>query len=161
MAETIIAIPRRENGKLYLQGATPHDEELLSDLPSGKEGKFDVSFPRNLKFHKKFFALLGVILSYMDEETKIRLNVFEKKQLLIRIKLDLGLYTLFVATGGGAVPEGTPVFIPDSINFFNMEETKFVRLYKDTIGVAIGKYVSSNLSEDSIDEAVRAVLRFE
>lgn len=162
MSSTIIA-HRVANGSpdtVTLVGTTPTDRELLKELPTLKDLKLVVTVPRNLKFHKKFFALLKVIYDYMDERDRERYNIWNTQELLNRLKLDLGLYTLFVMGPGGQIPEGTPVFIPDSISFDKMDETKFARFYKDVIGVAIGKY-TTNQTETAMMQAVDAVLRFD
>lgn len=161
MAETIIfrAI-RQTNDGVVVRGVTQADEELLNALPRDRDGKMEVTFPRSLQFHKKFFALLGVVYDYMDDDTRKALNVWSVTELLQRLKIDLGLYTLHIVGEGSTLPAGTPVYTPDSISFGRMEETKFQKLYKATIGVAIGKYVT-NQTEASMMAAVDAVLRFE
>lgn len=162
MSTTILA-HRVHNGSpdsITLIGITPIDRDQMRDLPTLKDLKLVVTVPRNLKFHKKYFVLLKVIYDYMDDADRLRYNIWNPTELLNRLKIDLGLYTLFVMGPGGVVPEGTPVFIPDSISFDKMDDSKFARFYKDTIGVAIGKY-TTNQTEASMMEAVNAVLRFE
>jgi hypothetical protein len=161
MAETILfrAI-RQTNDGVVLKGVSPVDEELLNALPRDRDGKMEVTFPRNLQFHKKFFALLGVVYDYMDDDTRKHLNVWSVGELLQRLKIDLGLYTLHIVGEGSTLPAGTPVYMPDSISFGRMDDVAFSRLYKNTIGVAIGKYVT-NQTEASMMAAVDAVLRFE
>lgn len=134
--------------------------DSLVELPTDRDIKIVATVPRNLKFHRKFFALLSTILNYMDERTKLQHNIFSTTELLQRLKLDLGLYTLYVMGPGSKIPEGTPVFIPDSISFGKMDEAKFNKMYKATIGIAIGKY-TTNQTEESMMRAVDAVLRFE
>lgn len=158
--EAIVEFRKPGDGNLIVVPATPVDQDLLEDLPLNREGKMVVTFPRHLPFHKKYFALLRTILHYMDEDDKRRLNIYNEATMLLRMKLDLGLFTLYIAAGGGVVPEGQPVYIPDSISFASMDESKFARLYKDTITVAIGKY-TPHQNAASMDAAVNALLRFE
>lgn len=160
MATEAIVQFSKTYSNLIVIPTTPVDAEFLEDIPLGRDAKLVVTVPRGLPFHKKFFALLKTILNYMDDRTKLALNVHTVPELLIRIKLDLGLYTLHIAGAGGAVPEGQPIYIPDSISFGRMDETKFSRLYKDTINVAVGKYVPTQ-NPASMMAAVDALLRFE
>lgn len=162
MASTIIArkLPSQQDGITRFVGATPLDKEMLDSIPTEDDIKLSVTVPRNLKFHKKFFVLLGVILDYMDEQTQAELNVYTVEELLNRLKIDLGLYTLFIVGPGSTLPEGTPIYQPDSISFGKMDEVRFNKLYKSTIGIAIGKYTTAQ-TEESMMQAVEAVLRFE
>lgn len=134
--------------------------EVLKEVPTDRESKLVITVPRNLKFHKKFFALLKVIVDYMDEETRLRHNIFDSRELLQRLKIDLGLYSLHIMGPNSTLPEGTCVYVPDSISFGKMDETKFAAFYKAVIGVAIAKYTTAQ-TEDSMMQAVNAVLRFE
>lgn len=162
MASTIVVrrLESDTHGTAKFVGVTPFDQELLQSIPSDRDAKMVVTVPRNLKFHRKFFALLGVVLDYMDERTRLELNVHTVAELLNRLKIDLGLYTLFIVGPGSTLPEGTPVYQPDSISFDKMDEVAFNQLYKSTIGIAIGKYTTAQ-TEESMMRAVDAVLRFE
>lgn len=160
MSETLLFRLKRANEGRLILPATPMDQETLDEIPDMREGKAEITFPRSLPFHKKFFALLKVGYDYMDEATRARYNIHSTAQLLIMLKLDLGLYTLHIAGGGGMLPEGQPIYIPDSISFARMDEVKFAKFYKSVIGVLIGKY-TTNQNENSMMQAVNAVLRFE
>ena len=132
MASTIIAnkMASKGDGIIRLTGATPLDKEMLDSIPVDEDIKLVVTVPRNLKFHKKFFVLLGVILDYMDERTRLELNVHTVEELLNRLKIDLGLYTLFIVGPGSTLPEGTPIYQPDSISFDKMDEPEFVAFFE-------------------------------
>lgn len=158
--EFVGMLQHRDNGDTAIVGATPFDQEILADLQTNKAARIDFTFARNLQFHKKFFVLLKLIYDYMDESTRERLDIHDPKVLLIRLKIDLGLFTLHITAEDGMVPAGTPVYIPDSISFAKMDDSKFETFYKGVIGVAIGKYVT-NQTEESMMQAVNAVLRFE
>lgn len=162
MATTLIAqkMPAQSDGIARFVCNTVIDQELMLAVPPEKELKLVITVPRNLKFHKKFFAMLAVIYDYMDITTREQLNVHSTEELLNRLKIDLGLYSLYIMGPGSVLAEGTPVFRPDSISFDKMDDTAFGRLYKGAIGVAIGKYVT-NQTEASMMRAIDAVLRFE
>jgi hypothetical protein len=161
MATTLIARKLESNdGATRFICDTTLDQELMIAVPPLKDLKMVITVPRNLKFHKKFFVMLGVIYDYMDVLTREQLNVHSTEELLNRLKIDLGLYSLYIMGPGSVLPEGTPVFKPDSISFDKMDDTAFARLYKGAIGVAINKYVSGQ-DEVSMMRAVDGVLRFE
>lgn len=145
---------------MLLAPSSPVDLEHVEDIPFDVDFKIVATVPRNLAFHKKFFALLKVIFDYMPEEERARLNILTVKELLNRLKIDLGLYTLHIVGPGSTLPEGTPVFIPDSISFGKMDDSKFSRFYKGVIAVAIGKYVTAQ-TEESMMQIVNQVMRFE
>jgi hypothetical protein len=123
--------------------------------------KATISTPRNVEYHRKFFALLNTIFDYMTEETRKELNVWSVEGLLIRVKIDLGLYTLWIAGANAHVPEGTPIYIPDSISFAKMDGIAFDKMYKITIGVAIDKYVQNQTNESLEQAAFNALTRFD
>lgn len=161
MAEqAFVQFNRDARDQLVVTPLMPMDDETLRELPLEREAKIEITFPRNLKFHKKFFALLHVIYDYMGEARRAELNIWSEKELLNRLKIDLGLYTLFIVGPGSTLPEGTPVYQPDSISFAKMDDTSFGKFYKGVIGVAIGKYVFGQ-NEASMMRAVDAVLSFE
>lgn len=161
MAEqALVLFNRDQREQLVVTPIMPVDDETLRELPLNREAKIEITFPRNLKFHKKFFALLHMVFDYMGEEKRAQLNIWSEKELLNRLKIDLGLYTLYIMGPGSTLPEGSLVYMPDSISFARMDDASFSKFYKGVIGVAIGKYVSGQ-TEESMMRAVDAVLAFE
>lgn len=157
--EIVVFFRANDAGDIIAHGATADYEEQIRALPRDREGKMVVTFPRNLLYHKKFFAMLKAAFDYMLEEDRIRHNVLSVEQLLIRLKLDLGMYTLYVSAGAGAIPEGQPIYIPDSISFGSMDDVVFGTFYKAVVGVLVQKYVS-NQTEESMMQVVDNLLRF-
>lgn len=144
----------------WIVPSTPFDFEILKTVPNGKALRMEFTQQRNIKFHRKFFVLLQVILHYIDEPDRDRLNIHTKDELLNRLKIDLGLYDLWIVGEGAPLPVGTPVFVPKSIAFASMDNTAFDRLYKDTINVSIGQYIRMDCM-NALDKAVTHLLAFE
>lgn len=163
MATEIVAYraPAPMPGRVMIEGSTPHDHQLLLDLPQATDMRLTVTVGRNLKYHKMFFAMLKAAFDYMDERDRIRLNILTTDELLNRLKLDLGLYDLTIlATDAAGLPAGTPLYRPQSISFAKMDQTAFKQFFSSCIGVIIQKYVP-NQNEDVLMEATNAILRFE
>jgi len=140
--------------------ATGADVDAIASLPLNKHVLVEVTQARNLGFHKKFFALLKVTYNMMHDEDRKSCNIWSVAELLVRLKIDLGLYELWIAAAGAHVPEGTPIFIPKSISFAKMDEVAFERLYKEAIGVIIGRYLRHH-DDVTLMQMVDRVLRFE
>lgn len=86
----------------------------------GKEFKATISIPRNLDFHRKYFALLGVARDMADTE------------------LNAEQFRAYVTCGAGYCDfitdrEGGVVAVPKSISFASMDDSAFERLYNDTV----------------------------
>lgn len=154
MATDFIGVCKRYETAMTVRPTSSFDAEMMQEIPEGREVKISVSAPRNINFHRKFFALLKVIFDMMSEDDRSGYGIINQDQLLIRLKLDLGLYDLWISH------EGDVIYIPGSISFAKMDNIKFERFYKDTINVAIGKYVTSQ-TEESMMKMVDAILRFE
>ena len=95
-----------------------YDSDRL-EAQKTKEGKcikFSAKEVRNPQHHKKFFALLGMIVENNDKIISIN-------QALIEMKLRCGWYHIHVTL------KGEPLYIPDSISFDNMGQRKFNEFY--------------------------------
>ena len=113
--------------KLYLQkdinSLKPSDEqseEYFKKLKIGTIVSCDIKKPRNVKFHRKFFALLKLVLNNQERYTNT-------DQLLIAIKLKLGMYTICKSLTDKPFP------ILKSISFARMDDLEFAKLYDDTL----------------------------
>lgn len=153
MSTAFVATLNRDNGKIVLSPSTIVDQEIADAVKAG-EVMIEITRARSLKFHKKYFVLLKVIFDMMDEHTREEYGIMSSEVLRNRIKIDLGLYDLWISH------EGIPMYIPKSMSFGSMDGERFERLYKDTINVAIGKYTKAQ-TEDSMMRMVDAILRFE
>ena len=105
----------------------------------GKEYAVKISQPRNLKFHRRYFALLGVGLDMADTE-------YNAEQFRAYCTVGAG-YCDFITDKDGGV-----VAIPKSISFAAMDDTEFERLYQDTLSFICSTWA---LDSQQIDEIVR------
>jgi hypothetical protein len=101
----------------------------------GKEVMVKISVPRNLKFHKKFFALLGAARECSDTE-------FNAEQ-----------FRAYVICGSGWCdfipgPDGVLIAFAKSISFAKMDDGEFERLYK---GVLDFVFLNMAVSESDIN----------
>ena len=105
----------------------------------GREIMVKVTQGRNLAFHRKFFALLGVGLDMCDTE-------FNAEQ-----------FRAVCITGAGHCDyvehKGTMVAIPRSISFAKMDEAEFETLYQDVL-----TFICRNWAVD--DATLNQVLQF-
>lgn len=138
---SFIGLTKEIDGRKMFAAAYTDDDQVLKRFKDGDEVLVEVKKPRNLKFHKKFFKLLQTIFHYMEDDAKLQLDIHDQKTLLVRLKLDMGLFDICVVGAGSVLPEGTVVYTPQSISFAAMDDTEFEKLYKGTIDVAIQKYI--------------------
>ena len=112
--------------KNTLSGLIPiydSDFEGKRKLKIGQEYKADIKKPRNLKFHKKFFALLNI----GHQNTKLNMS-FEFYRSYVTMKS--GYYIAYETARGVMV-------LPKSISFASMDETEFEELYNSVISVVM------------------------
>jgi hypothetical protein len=99
----------------------PSDKEYFDKLEMGWEGQVDITKPRNLGFHKKYFALLNLGF----QNTKTGIAEFEH-------------YRYWAIMKAGYYAEPMPgMYVPRSISFAKMDEDEFEKLYQNTIQVII------------------------
>jgi len=108
-----------------LKPAFDEDKEKFSQFP--KEGYFEIKYTkrRNVKFHRKFFALLKIAY---ENQSDYRLMEDLRRDLIITS----GHYEEVVNAITGEVYK-----IAKSISFHNMEETEFSLIYEDVKNVII------------------------
>lgn len=104
-----------------VSGLGPSDDDALQHLRKLKLGttvRADIAVPRNLKMHRKFFALLGIVWAAAGDWTTV-------EDLLTQLKLKLGLTTDIVVRESGEV-----VKVLGSISFAAMDQTAFDAFYE-------------------------------
>lgn len=105
----------------------PWDEEALEAMKKVKAGtvlRVEVKRPRNPLHHRKFMALVQLI-----QESSDRYNSVE--DVLVAIKLRTGWYREHVTANGELV------YVPKSIAFDAMDQTKFEQFYSQAIDAAL------------------------
>jgi len=94
--------------------------------------------PRNIRFHRKFFALLSVARDMADTE-------YNAEQFRAYVTAGAG-YCEFITDKEGGV-----VAVPKSISFASMDDDEFERLYSDVLTFICQTWV---LDESQINQIV-------
>ena len=103
-----------------------HNQELMCKI----------SKPRNLKFHKLYFALLGVARDMADTD-------MNSEQFRAYVTAGAG-WCDFIEGDSGMIA------VPKSISFSAMDETEFKRLYNDSATFICQKFVIDREQLDRI-----------
>ena len=130
----------------YLAPSLPIDVEKLSKWKFGEILRAKVSKPRNINFHRKYFALLNVAFDNQD-----KYDSFE--DLRVEVQLKCGWYQEHVTT------KGQMIYIPKSIAFANMDEIEFAELYDKAIDIILANFCIGSTKEE-IDQKVLEILDF-
>ena len=109
-----------------LRAVNALESDKLATL-MGREVLAKVSQPRNIRFHRKYFALLGTAASMIDED-------YTSEQFRALCIAGAG-YCEFVPFGEKLVA------VPRSMSFASMDETEFDRLYHDTLTFICKRWV--------------------
>ena len=99
------------------------DYEAAKKIKPGDTVKAQIKKPRNVEFHRKFFALLN--MAFENQET---FNNFEHFRAFMTMKA--GYYQRIPTDKG-------EMYLPDSISFAKMDQVEFEELYGamiDTVG---------------------------
>jgi len=123
----------------------PDDELALKSIKRGQIVEIELKRPRNAKFHKKFFALIGIVLENTEYDTS--------EQILHLIKLKLGYYETIINTNGKVI------YIPKSISFSSMDNDDFNNFYNKAVNIVLRDFLI-NWENSDINTAIQQVARF-
>lgn len=123
----------------------PEDGEALSMLHSGREYMVSISVPRNVKFHRKFFALLGICYDNMPDYIRKRDHIHSIDTLLYAIKIAAGHFDN-ISVNGREIP------VPRSISFAKMDNAQFERFYNRALDIILETYLVGTSRSDIIEE---------
>lgn len=129
------------------------DAEQVAKMREGEVYRVKVSMPRNIKFHKKFFALLALVFDNLPEEIPAKtpdgqpIQIRTIDELLWHIKMQVGHYTQKVTLGGKVIYEA------DSISFAAMDEAQFSEFYNAAVDV-IMKYFLPETNAEELEEMI-------
>jgi len=84
---------------------------------------------RNLSHHRKFFALLGMVVNNSDEYDTV-----DQFRFILMATLQRGKWI-------EVKNASRPMFIPDSINFKSMSQAEFDVLYNDSINAILKFFI--------------------
>jgi len=117
-----ITLIKTLNGTFKL--AYNSDYELAKKVPLNEPIVFEWSKPRNLKFHKKFFALLNMIYENQEQYNNI-------EHLRKDLTISAGYYDLRFNIEGVEVQEAK------SISFAKMDDNEFSEFYNRIVDVVV------------------------
>ncbi len=141
----------RKNQLGHLVPADAGARETLAKVPQDIL-RVKVSRPRNVRFHRKFFAMLTVVMEHMPEESEQRWPTTER--LLWELKCQTGRFDVHTTIGG------RETVIPHSIAFDKMSEDEFSKFYSDCLRV-ICRHVIPGIDDDTLRHAAeRDVVEF-
>ncbi|MCK9282284.1 MAG: DUF1367 family protein [Melioribacteraceae bacterium] len=108
------------------------DNEQIAKLKSGTTYKFVVTSPRNIKFHRLFFALVNLCYENQSKYTSA-------DDLRAVLTMKAGYYKI-IRTDKGAI------YLPESISFASMDELKFKEVYSKVLDEVV-KMIGSTSEE--------------
>ena len=118
------------------------DGDVKHHLKDGTNVEVEVRRARNVRFHKKFFALLRLVLNNLPESVINEKELYSEDAFLLQIKEDMKLYHV---TKGGVKN-----YI--SISFTEMDELTFERFYSNTVRLITIKYLK--VSKEQIEDEI-------
>jgi len=118
------------------------DLDEKKKLKIGIDVEAEIKKARNIKFHKKFFGLLRLVLDNMPNWQKKYYEIYNEESFLLQIKEDL---KLFKECRGGRKE-----YI--SISFEAMDEYTFSRFYNIVTNLMVAKYIHT--SDNDIEEEI-------
>lgn len=121
--------------------AVDHAQASKTEDLLGKEVMARITRPRNLEFHKKYFALLKTSLDMAD----VQMNLDQWRWLVLT---GIGHCDFFIG------PNGYPVAVPKSISFAAMDDIEFEGIYARSLDFICENYL------DDEPAHLRQVLEF-
>lgn len=147
----------RNSRSPYLAPAFPDDHEKVIKIRPGEVYRAKVTMPRNIKFHRKFFALLNLTLENLPEDFRLvtatgqQVPVKTTKDLLWLIKMETGHYEKRVTLRGDITYEAK------SISFARMDQSEFEDFYNSAVNVIL-QYILPYTEQEELEREV--ALRF-
>lgn len=120
------------------------DSQYLCKVPDGEYLMAKVTRPRNIRLHRKFFALLNLAVQNQNKYNNV-------DQLLIAVKIKIGHFDMQITESGEVV------YIPKSISFANMDDLEFDKFYNRVLTV-ICSDVITGADPDEIEARVIEIL---
>jgi hypothetical protein len=108
----------------------PSDQDEKKKLKFGKDYKAKITLPRNLGFHKKFFALFNIAF----QNSSMRMS---EKAYRHYLTIKAGYFTAYTT------PKGI-FYEPDSISFDSMEQDDFEVFYQKFLSVVMSEIGSTS-----------------
>ena len=109
------------------------DHELSKKVKAGDSVMAKLSVPRNVGFHRKFFALVRYTFNHMSEEMNIKFP--SEEALRLELILQAGYWSKHVTMGD------KEIIYPQSIRFDKMDQVEFEKLYSTVLDVVLKWFV--------------------
>jgi hypothetical protein len=136
--------------------ADPAAAAFIEKLKVGTGLTAEIKKHRNIRFHRKFFALLNVAFDAWEPSIKMHKDMPVQKN-FDRFRKDLiiaaGFYDVVVNLKGEVRAE------PQSISFKSMEDEEFADLYSKVVDVILGR-ILTHYTRDDLDRVVEMVMSF-
>ena len=134
-----------ENGLVPMYDS---DLEERKRLKLGSDVLCKITKPRNYEFHKKYIALLRLTVDNLPEHLHEYYGVYSLEDMMMLVKLDLGLSTIKMIGGREHIIEG-------SISFAAMDDTQLEVFFKREVDLVLHKYMKGTENQASLDEIER------
>lgn len=136
----------RKTASQSLAATDDEGREYLKGLALGEPVMVTVKKPRNGKFHRKYFALLGVAFENQDKYE-------DREAFRAEVIMRAGYWVEHVHVSGKVS------YTAKSISFASMDELEFSELYRKSVDVIIN-YFMPGMEPGELDRAVNEVLNF-
>ncbi len=133
---------------LGLQAYSDEDYDQLKKIKVGSVVKAKIVQPRNVKFHRKFFAMLNAAWDCLTEQQRDNLHSKDnfREQLLITSGFVEPLYDMY----GQKFLERAK-----SISFAKMDEPAFSEVYNRVLDTILTLLVGNGVSEEEFNYILR------
>ncbi len=115
----------------------------IHGLKNGETYKAVVTKPRNSQHHRKYWAMIGLIMDNLPDEMALLFRTPD--HLHTELKLQAGLFDIHYTLGGKEIPK------VHSINFGAMDQIEFEAYYDKTLEI-VAKYIIPNIDKQDIEE---------
>lgn len=136
--------------------ATPADQDKIESIKNGQFLEVDIKQKRNVKFHRKFFAMLNVGFDAFEPEQKAYKGQVAEKN-FERFRKDVVILAGFYDSTYDI--QGSLKLEAHSISFGKMSEDEFNKVYNACCNVLLMK-VLSNYTRADLDGVVEQLTRF-
>jgi glycogen debranching enzyme len=130
--------------------------EVMEELKMNGEYKAVLTQPRNLGFHKKFFALLNTCYKNYEQP-----EVFYQGARVFK-SLDRFREEIIIGCGYwelGLDKKNRVIQVAKSISFAKMDQLQFEQLFRKAIDVILADYLP-NYDREDMDSMIDEILRF-
>lgn len=129
-----------------LRPADDASREALAKIGNGEIVSVELKRPRNIRFHRLYWALLSIVHENLDGD---RYPTVE--DLHAAVKIAAGLRTRI------QLPDGTIGFIPGSIAFHKMSQPEFEAFY-DRVCSLIAKHFLPGVDSETLKQEVSQMI---